>query len=244
MKRFGLIGKPLSHSFSQKWFTEKFQREGLKAHRYDHYELDTIEEFPDLISSTKGLVGLNVTVPYKQTVIPFLDAVDPMALAVGAVNTIHIENGRTTGYNTDVLGFRSTLLPLLNGKKPRALVLGSGGASRAVAFVLRDLGIKFRVVGRTREKGDLTWDLLDPILVAVSPLIINTTPLGMFPAVDSFPALPYASLGEKHVVIDLVYNPVETVFLKKARLQGAITANGMHMLHTQAEESWGIWVKG
>jgi len=113
-----------------------------------------------------------------------------------------------------------------------------------VAFVLRDLGIKFRVVGRTREKGDLTWDLLDPILIAVSPLIINTTPLGMFPAVDTFPALPYSALGEKHVVIDLVYNPEETVFLKKARLQGAITANGMHMLHTQAEESWGIWVKG
>lgn len=241
MKRFGLIGKPLSHSFSQRWFTEKFEREGLSDHRYDTFELDSIEAFPDLIGTTKGLVGLNVTVPYKQTVVPFLDAVDPMAAAVGAVNTIHVVNGRTTGYNTDVHGFRSTLLPLLNGKKPRALVLGSGGASRAVAFVLRELGIRFRVVSRTREKGDLTWDLLDPILIEVSPLIVNTTPLGMHPMVEAAPALPYSAIGEKHVVIDLIYNPAETLFLKKARSRGAAAANGMHMLHTQAEESWGIW---
>ncbi len=244
MKHFGLIGKPLSHSFSQRWFTEKFEREGLTDHRYLPYELERIDELPELLKGKKGLIGLNVTIPYKQTVIPFLDAVDPMAAAVGAVNTIHLVDGRATGYNTDVHGFRSTLLPLLDGKKPRALVLGSGGASRAVAFVLRELGIKFRVVSRSRERGDLTWDLLEPIMVSVSPLIINTTPLGMYPSVNSCPDLPYDAIGEKHVLIDLVYNPEETLFLRNGRERGAHTANGMGMLEAQAEASWRIWTQG
>ncbi|MEO8588103.1 MAG: shikimate dehydrogenase [Flavobacteriales bacterium] len=241
MQRFGLIGRPLSHSFSQRYFTEKFKREGLADHRYDPFELDAVEELPLLLRDTPDLVGLNVTIPFKRSVIPLLDAVDPLASAVGAVNTIAIRDGRTTGYNTDVEGFRSTLLPLLKGKKPRAIVLGSGGASRAVVCVLKELGIRFRVVSRSRERGDLTWDLLDPIIVSVCPLIINTTPLGMFPDVEGRPELPYEAIGARHILIDLVYNPEETAFLREGRLRGANTTNGLHMLEAQAEASWRIW---
>jgi len=241
VQRYGLIGKPLSHSFSQRYFEAKFKREGLSDHRYDPFELDRIEDLPALLNGTPDLVGLNVTIPYKRSVMPLLDAVDPMAAAVGAVNTISIHNGRTTGHNTDVEGFRSTLLPLLKGTRPRTLVLGSGGASRAVVCVLKELGIRFRVVSRSRERGDLTWDLLDPIIVSVCPLIINTTPLGMFPDVDSKPMLPYDAIGPRHMLIDLVYNPAETAFLREGRARGANTTNGTHMLEAQAEASWRIW---
>jgi len=239
--RYGLIGKPLSHSFSQRYFTAKFEREGLADHRYDPFELDAIEELPGLLRHTPGLVGLNVTIPFKRSVIPLLDAIDPLAAAVGAVNTISIRDGRTMGHNTDVEGFRNTLLPLLKGKKPRTIVLGSGGASRAVVCVLKELGIRFRVVSRSRERGDLTWDLLDPIVLSVCPLIINTTPLGMFPDVDGKPMLPYEAIGPRHMLIDLVYNPEETAFLREGRSRGAGTTNGMRMLEAQAQASWRIW---
>lgn len=242
MTRFGLIGKPLSHSFSQRYFTEKFQREGLADHRYDLFEIDHAEELRPLIARTPGLQGLNITIPYKQTVMPLLDAVDPLAAAVGAVNTIRIgADGRLTGHNTDVEGFRATLVPLLKGRKPRALVLGSGGASRAVAFVLREQGIKFRVVSRSRERGDMTYDLLEPIVVDVCTLIVNTTPLGMHPSVEELPPLPYEAIGPRHVLIDLVYNPARTAFLREGAQRGATTANGLAMLHAQAEASWRIW---
>ncbi len=227
MKRFGLIGKPLTHSFSQRWFTELFAREGLDQHRYDLLPLDSVEDFPRLL--------------YKQSVIPFLDAIDPLAAAVGAVNTISIRDGKTTGYNTDVEGFRSTLIPLLDGKKPRALVLGTGGASRAVAFVLRELGIKFRMVSRSPERGDLTWNMLDPIVVKVCTLIINTTPLGMYPDVNTAPLLPYEAIGKGHVLIDLVYNPEQTHFMELGKAKGATVVNGMRMLEAQAEAAWRIW---
>ncbi|MDQ3101224.1 MAG: shikimate dehydrogenase, partial [Bacteroidota bacterium] len=158
-------------------------------------------------------------------------------------NTIVVKDGRMIGHNTDVVGFRSTLAPLLNGEKPRALVLGSGGASRAVAYVLKELGIRFRVVSRSRERGDLTWDRLDPTVIKVCPLIINTTPLGMAPEIDSCPDLPYDAIGPKHTLIDLVYNPEETLFLRKGRDRGARTMNGLCMLEAQAEASWQIWNK-
>lgn len=241
MKRFGLIGKPLSHSFSQRWFTELFAREGLAKHRYDLMPLESVEDFPRLLRETPGLVGLNVTIPYKQSIIPYLDAMDPLAAAVGAVNTISIRNGKTTGYNTDVEGFRSSLIPLLNGKKPRALVLGTGGASRAVAFVLREMGIKFRMVSRSPERGDLTWDMLDPIVVKVCNLIVNTTPLGMYPDVNTAPLLPYGAIGKAHVLVDLVYNPEHTHFMELGKTNGATVVNGMRMLEAQAEAAWRIW---
>lgn len=241
MARYGLIGKPLGHSWSREHFTKRFKAEGLTAHRYDNYEIDRAGDLPALIGTTPGLLGLNVTLPYKQAVIPFLDAVDPLAAAVGAVNTIAISNGRTTGHNTDVEGFRRTVEPLLAGEKPRALVLGSGGASRAVAYVLKELGIKFRVVSRSRERGDLTWDLLDPVVVKVCPLLINTTPLGMHPHVDGAPPLPYDAIGPGHLLVDLVYNPEDTRFMQEGRSRGARTCNGLTMLHAQAEASWRVW---
>ncbi|MEZ4740102.1 MAG: shikimate dehydrogenase [Flavobacteriales bacterium] len=241
MTRYGLIGRSLSHSFSARYFTEKFANEGLRDHRYDLFELNAIDELGGLLRSTKGLRGLNVTIPFKQEIIPLLDELDPTAAVVGAVNTVKLIDGRTIGFNTDVAGFRSTLLPLLNGSKPRALVLGSGGASRAVAFVLRELGIKFRVVSRSRERGDLSWDLVEPIVVEVSTLIINTTPLGMAPATHAKPDLPYSAIGPKHILIDLVYNPERTAFLKVGESRGARTVNGLAMLHAQADASWAIW---
>jgi shikimate dehydrogenase len=239
--RYGLIGKPLSHSFSQRYFTEKFEREGLVDHRYDLFELDSIDELRALVGETSGLRGLNVTIPFKQTVLPLLDAVDRLAAAVGAVNTIRVEGGKLIGFNTDVEGFRQTLMPLLQGRKPRALVLGSGGASRAVAFVLKELGIKFRVVSRSRERGDMTYDLVEPIVVDVCTLIINTTPLGMHPDTASLPPIPYEAIGPKHVLIDLVYNPERTAFLSEGQRRGAAIANGSQMLRAQAEASWRIW---
>ncbi len=241
MIRYGLIGKPLSHSFSQRYFTEKFEREGLVDHRYDLFELDSIDELRALVGETSGLRGLNVTIPFKQTVLPLLDAEDRLAAAVGAVNTIRVEGGKLIGFNTDVEGFRQTLMPLLQGRKPRALVLGSGGASRAVAFVLKELGIKFRVVSRSRERGDMTYDLVEPIVVDVCTLIINTTPLGMHPDTASLPPIPYEAIGPKHVLIDLVYNPERTAFLSEGQRRGAAIANGSQMLRAQAEASWRIW---
>ncbi len=241
MRIFGLIGKPLSHSFSQKWFSEKFSREQLHDHRYELFELDDANGIHSLIRENRDLAGLNVTIPYKKDVIPLLDGIDPLAAAVGAVNTICVKDGRTTGHNTDVIGFRRTLQPLLNGEKPRALVLGSGGASRAVVYVLKEMGIRFRVVSRSRERGDLTWDLLDPTVLKVCPLIINTTPLGMAPAISGVPQLPYDAIGPKHTLIDLVYNPAETIFLRKGRERGARTTNGLCMLEAQAEASWQLW---
>ena len=248
MQRYGLIGRHLGHSFSSEHFSKRFVKEGLKDHRYDLFELADIAELPELLRTTRGLRGLNVTVPYKEAVIPFLDEMDPLAAAVGAVNTIVIDNGRITGHNTDVAGFRSLISPLVptlrdpgSDIKARALVLGSGGASRAVAFVLRELGVRFRIVSRSRERGDLTWDLMDPTVVRVCRLIINTTPIGMFPNVEEAPPLPYAALTAKHTLIDLVYNPKETAFLKHGRSHGARIIGGLGMLHAQADEAWRIW---
>lgn len=240
MARFGLIGRPLGHSWSRAYFTARFQREGV-AHTYANFELADATALPALLAGTPDLVGLNVTIPFKQAVIPLLDAVDPLAAAVGAVNTIVVRPGHTTGHNTDVVGFRTMLLPLLGTERPRALVLGSGGASRAVVFVLRELGIKFRVVSRSRERGDLTWDMLDPVVLRACPLVINTTPLGMHPAVGGLPPLPYDAVGPRHLLVDLVYNPEETRFMHEGRTRGARACNGLAMLHAQAEASWRLW---
>lgn len=241
MVRFGLIGKPLSHSFSHDFFTRKFHAEGRSDHHYDNFPLEAINDLSALVRDTEGLRGLNVTIPYKRSVLPLLHSIDPMAAAVGAVNTIRVTDGRLEGFNTDVDGFRQTLAPLMRGPKPRALVLGSGGASRAVVYVLKEHGIKFRVVSRSSERGDLTWDRLEPVIVQVCTLIINTTPLGMFPDVGSLPPVPYGSIGTRHTLIDLVYNPAETLFLREGKTRGARTVNGLPMLHAQAEASWRIW---
>lgn len=241
MIRYGLIGKPLSHSFSQRYFSDKFAALGLSDHRYDLFPLEDIGGLDGLLREYPDLRGLNVTIPYKRAVLDLLHEVDPQAAAVGAVNTIALRDGRRTGYNTDVHGFRSTLLPLLGSERPRALVLGSGGACRAVGFVLRELGIRFRVVSRSLERGDLTWDLIDPILLKACPLIINTTPLGSHPNVNELPDLPLQALGPRHLVYDLVYNPERTALLREAEQRGARIQNGLSMLHVQADASWAIW---
>ncbi len=239
--RFGLIGTPLSHSFSQRYFTEKFRQEGLTFHRYDAFPLASLDELPRLLAETRGLRGLNVTIPYKQSIIPLLHRLDPLAAAVGAVNTIRIDGEELVGFNTDVIGFEQTLVPLLNGAKPRALVLGSGGASRAVVHVLKSLGIQFLTVSRTPANGDLTYDMVAPVIAGVCTLIINTTPLGMHPNEASKPDLPYGAIGPDHILIDLVYNPSRTAFLEEGASRGARTANGLDMLYAQAEASWAIW---
>lgn len=242
MERYGLIGRSLGHSFSKGYFSDKFAREGRSDHHYDLFELASIDAFPALVRNTRHLRGLNVTIPYKQEVAQFLTRMDPVAAAVGAVNTIRVDpDGTMTGYNTDVDGFRATLLPLIGQERPRALVLGSGGACRAVVYVLKELGIRFRVVSRTRDRGDLTWDLLDPTIMRACHLIINTTPVGMYPLVDEAPDLPYQALTPKHLAIDLIYNPERTRFLQLCQAQGARTVNGLTMLYAQAEASWSIW---
>lgn len=241
MSVYGLIGHPLGHSFSERYFNERFRREGLHGHVYRLFPMEDLKALRPLVEGTPGLCGLNVTIPHKQAVMPLLDEIDPLAAAVGAVNTIAFRDGRMVGYNTDVEGFRSTLLPLIGNDRPRALVLGSGGASRAVAFVLRDLGIRFRVVSRSLERGDLLWDMVDRTIVKACPLIVNTTPLGMHPDVESLPPLPYAAMGPAHLLIDLVYNPDVTRFMQEGAIQGAHTVNGLGMLQAQADAAWRLW---
>jgi shikimate dehydrogenase len=248
VQRYGLIGRALGHSFSQEFFTQKFRREGLVDHRYELFELPQVGDLRQLVQADPELRGVNVTIPYKESVLPYLTSLDPLAAAVGAVNTIAIRDGSMIGYNTDVFGFRSLVEPVLSTLsdvgsdiRPRALVLGSGGASRAVAYVLREAGIRFRIVSRDRSRGELTWDMLDRTVISVCKLIINTTPLGMHPDVESFPPLTYEAITPKHVLVDLVYNPDRTRFLEQGAEMGARTIGGSGMLHAQAEEAWRVW---
>ncbi|MBL8009229.1 MAG: shikimate dehydrogenase [Flavobacteriales bacterium] len=251
MARYGLIGRSLGHSRSPELFADLFAREGVSGAHYDLFELEAVEGLPALIAAHPDLRGLNVTIPYKQTVIPFLHALSTEASAVGAVNSIRITGDRWTGHNTDIEGFRALLAPHLRSLidqggevRPRALVLGSGGSSRAVAYALREHGLRFRVVSRSRDRGDLTWDQVDRTVIGVCRLIINTTPLGMWPTVEEVPPLPYASLTERHHLIDLVYNPEETLFLRRGREAGAVVENGLVMLRRQAEAAWRFWGEG
>lgn len=239
-RRFGLIGYPLSHSFSPGWFARKFESLGIAA-RYDAFPLDNIAQLPELLLQTPGLEGLNVTIPYKEAVLPYLHALHPAAAAIGAVNCIRIDHGKLTGYNTDTIGFRDSLLPLLQPHHTAALILGKGGAALAVAYTLQQLGISYRYVSSSGRAGTLGYEDLSPEMLAEVSLIINTTPLGMYPHTDSFPPLPYEALGKQHLLYDLIYNPEETTFLKLGQANGATTQNGMQMLVLQAEASWRIW---
>lgn len=241
---YGLIGKKLSHSFSKKYFTEKFSKERLKDHAYELFELPNIHSLPNLIQKHPQLKGLNVTIPYKQEVLSFLNTTDDAASAVAAVNTIKISNGNLTGYNTDVSGFKRSLQETLGASKIKyALILGTGGASKAVQFVLRQLNINYKVVSRRKTEDFFAYnDLKDaPELVKDHHLIVNTTPLGMYPAVDEKPPLPYNLLTENHILFDLVYNPDVTAFLNAGAQNGAKIKNGLDMLHYQAEDAWRIW---
>ena len=238
MNRYGLIGKTLGHSFSQRYFTEKFAREGIDA-RYDNYEMPSADGVVELIASTPDLVGLNVTIPYKKDVIPLLRSLDADASAIGAVNVVRIRDMK--GFNTDVIGFRESIRPLLREHHTRALVLGTGGASLAVKYGLRQLGIEPMSVSRSSREGMITYDDIDDALLREYTVIVNCTPLGTFPNVDECADIPYHLLTPDHLLFDLVYNPEETLFLRKGREQGAATKNGYEMLLRQAEAAWEIW---
>jgi shikimate dehydrogenase len=245
MRKFGLIGYPLGHSFSKKYFTEKFTREGIDDAVYDIYPLENLELLPELIENTKGLEGLNVTIPYKTNVLRFLSETDSDATAAGAVNVIKIENKKGVmklkGFNTDIYGFRESLLPFLKSGTHTALVLGTGGSSLAVRFVLENLGIGYTSVSRIPSEKNITYCDLTDNTIRENDLIINTTPLGMFPDIDSFPDINYNALTSKHILFDLVYNPEMTKFMQKGKEMGCTVTGGIEMLHLQAERSWLIW---
>jgi shikimate dehydrogenase len=244
---FGLIGYPLSHSFSKKYFTEKFAQEGIQNASYELYPLKDIKELLELLK-TKNLVGLNVTIPYKLDVLPFLDELDETTSArIGAVNTIKIyPDGSTKGFNTDYYGFKNSLEEWIDHrgdgvKQLKALVLGNGGAAKAVLAALSDLNTPYQVVSRQRSATTISYDDLDEDMMATHRLIVNTTPLGMAPNYESAPPIPYELLTPGHYLYDLVYNPEETLFLKKGAEKGAATLNGLKMLYLQAEKSWSFW---
>lgn len=240
MDKYGLIGYPLGHSFSKIYFTEKFQKEGLSS-TYELFPLSAITEFPELIEGNPELRGLNVTIPYKESVMTYLTDLSPEAKAIGAVNVIKIDGYRLTGYNTDYIGFRDSLKPMLRDEITEALVLGSGGASKAVCHALRVLGINPTVVSRHPSEGMIGYKDITSEVMAKNLLIVNTTPLGMAPNVDTAPDIPYHLLSGRHICYDVVYNPSETLFMKKGAAAGANVKNGLEMLHLQAENAWKIW---
>jgi shikimate dehydrogenase len=243
-KIFGLIGATVSHSFSKSYFDEKFFREGLRDYHYELFPLKNIADLEPLLKDTKGLTGLNVTIPYKEQVFKYLDEVDAFAKKVGAVNVIKIKDGKLKGYNTDSEAFYETIEKWLpKDKEVKALILGTGGSSKAVLEALKKLKIEFSLVSREAKKGVLTYEYLDkhPKIVSESLLIINTTPLGMSPNTETMPSIDFEHLGPDHFVYDLIYNPARTMFLQKAEMRGATIKNGLEMLHIQAEKSWLIW---
>ncbi len=245
MKRFGLVGHPLGHSYSREFFQKKFEQLGLKDHSYELFDMEYLKEFPALWLKYNDLIGVNVTVPHKENVVRFLDHQDISVIKVGAANVIMKKNGRLHGYNTDYLSFKESLKNWIGNFKSEALVLGSGGSSKAVAVALEELEIDSYQVSRRKSKGDYTYDQLyrQPGIIKRFLLIVNATPLGMFPNVDSLPSIPYKHLTKKHRLFDLVYNPDETAFMRKGKEFGAKVKNGIEMLQLQAERSWEIWTR-
>lgn len=243
-KIFGLIGSTVSHSFSKSYFDEKFFRDGLRDHRYELFPLGKIQDLKTLIKENEGLCGLNVTLPYKEQVLKYLDEIDPVAQKIGAVNVIRVQKGKLKGYNTDSDAFFETIEKWLpKGKSIKGLVLGSGGSSKAVRQALTKLGIEHKIVSRDKANGDYSYEDINnnPKEITASRLIINTTPLGMFPDTNVHPPLDMDHLTKDHYVYDLIYNPARTQFLQKAEMRGAVIKNGLEMLHVQAEKSWQIW---
>ena len=240
MHKFGLVGKNISYSFSKNYFTKKFKKLGLLNYEYYTYDIESIQDFPDIIR--QHVVGLNVTIPYKEEIIDFLDEIDEEANKIGAVNTIKIiKNNKLKGFNTDVYGFEESLQPLLESHHKNALVLGTGGASKAVAFVLQKLNINYLIMSRNPVNDQLAYRDLSKDILKDYKIIINCTPVGTFPDIDVYPDIPYQHLTEKHLLYDLIYNPVKTRFLMEGEKRGATIQNGLKMLGLQAEKSWEIW---
>ena len=249
MNTYGLIGYPLGHSFSRKFFTEKFATEGIDA-QYLNFEIPSIEEFPEIIKNNPTLRGLNVTIPYKQQVMQYLDDISEEAKAIGAVNVVKCQLSTVncqlhlTGYNSDVIGFVESIKPLLKPHHKKALILGTGGASKAIRYGLeKKLGMKTLFVSRSARKGMITYEKVTAEVLKEYEVIVNCSPVGMYPHVDECPALPYESMNENNLLYDLVYNPLETLFMKKGAAQGATVKNGLEMLHLQAIASWEFWEK-
>ena len=236
MRTFGLIGKTLSHSFSEVYFNEKFLKEDISDAEYKNFELNNISEFTDLISKMK-LSGLNVTIPYKESVIPFLDELTPQAKAIGAVNTIQFKDNKLIGHNTDTIGFSQSIYPFLNERK-KALILGNGGASKAIQYALKTLNIEYKIVSR---KSSFDYSDISSKTLGYYDIIINTTPLGTYPEIADFPQIPYEELNENHLLFDLIYNPIESTFLRFGKTRNCSIKNGLEMLEIQAESSWNIW---
>lgn len=252
MKLFGLIGYPLSHSFSKKYFAEKFAKEGIEGVEYDLFPIENIQALPQLIEKNSNLRGLNVTIPHKQAIIPLLDRLDPSAARIGAVNVVKITpQGEKIGYNSDYFGFKESLLHWFTHlhrdageaklRNTKALILGTGGASKAVKVALDDLHVQSLFVSRQASEEGLTYQQVDKNILSTYKLIVNTTPLGMYPKVEACPPLPYSYLDSTYYLYDLVYNPEETTFIKYGTKAGSHTINGIPMLYAQAEKSWEIW---
>jgi len=243
-KKFGLIGKDISYSFSKKYFTEKFSKELFDDCTYENFDIPTIEEFPNVLKENPDLKGLNVTIPYKEAIIPFLDTMSDKAFRIGAVNVIRFtKKGNLKGYNSDWYGFKKSLEPLLQPHHKKALILGTGGASKAVAFALDKLGIFYTFVSREATENAIDYNRINTTTFDNFQIIINCTPLGTSPNTKEFPPIPYEFFTEKHIAFDLIYNPEETQFLKKAKKKGATIKNGYEMLVFQAEKAWTIWNK-
>lgn len=244
MDKYGLIGYPLGHSFSVGYFNEKFSNEHINA-KYINFEIPSIEDFAEVIESNPELRGLNVTIPYKEQVIPYLDSLSPEANAIGAVNVIRItrkgDKTHLKGFNSDVIGFTRSIEPLLERHHKKALILGTGGASKAVDYGLRSLGIETKFVSRTKRPGFFTYEEITPEIIKDYNIIVNCTPLGMYPNTDVCPTLPYEAMDSHNLLYDLLYNPDETLFMQKGKEHGAITKNGLEMLLLQAFTSWEFW---
>lgn len=243
-RQFGLIGKNISYSFSKKYFTEKFSLHTLDNCSYENFDLQSVEEFPSVLKNNPALKGLNVTIPYKVEIIAYLDKISKNAAKIGAVNVIRItKKGKLKGYNSDYYGFMKSLKPLLKPHHKKALILGTGGASKAVAFALEKMGILYTFVSREEKSGILSYNRINSTTFDNYQIIINCTPIGTSPNINDFPPIPYQYFTEKHIAFDLIYNPEETQFLKKAKENGAIIKNGLEMLKFQAEKAWKIWNK-
>lgn len=239
MKQLGLIGRNISYSFSENYFKTKFEELNLTDFDYQIFDLKTINEAEKLFKNP-SLLGFNVTIPYKQEILPFLDDLSEEAKEIGAVNTVKISNGKIIGYNTDAFGFEESLKPLLKNHYQKALILGNGGAAKAVKFVLNKLNIPYLIVTR-KEDEFLSFEQLDSTIIKNHQIIINCTPIGTFPNISDAPLLPYDALTANHLLYDLIYNPTETLFLQNGQKNGATIKNGLEMLHLQAEKAWGIW---
>ncbi|UFH34170.1 shikimate dehydrogenase family protein [Flavobacterium acetivorans] len=243
-KRFGLLGRNISYSFSKGYFTEKFKKENAEDCSYENFDIPEINAFTELIKSNPNLKGMNVTIPYKESVLPFLDKLSKKAAQIGAVNTIKItKKGKLKGYNTDYYGFQKSLEPLLQAHHKKALILGTGGASKGVAFALEELGISYVFVSRAPSENAIDYSQINDETFNEYQIIINSTPVGTSPNIDAFPLIPYEFFTQKHIAYDLIYNPEETQFLKKAKEKGAKIKNGLDMLIFQAEKAWSIWNK-